>query len=225
VIIDKLPSYTSSIDLTSAIETFTVERKTKWKQLLAKWLILNIKDQRGNTLYIAEACWVNNIQLSELKLYRAADYYVPCCTVVIGSVRPRRDKYEQSIRTKGRPFGITPAAFPAQIVEQPDRVERHYWEDRRFVYGGRQFVWKPDNRQLPQQPENLYEFTKTTPRPGSKTGKKDDDALPQKLCWGTPPSRFHDFPVTISIPMAVDQVFKEYMLASQCARFACLSQY
>jgi hypothetical protein len=227
MLINTFPSYTACVDLKLPLQKFRLERSTAWKQAFQRWLIIHIKDMATNqTHYIAEANFVHNRQLTELKLYRVPEYdYNPCVTVAIASVTPG-GQYDTRTGLKGRPIGLTSTSLSGQqIVEQPDRLERAYWGPRRFAYGGRQFVWKPEKKENPYQCENLFEYTKTWPQEGSKTGKQADDAQPHKLAWGDPINGLTFFPITIYMAGGIDLVFKEHILASQCARMACYSQF
>ena len=69
----------------------------------------------------------------------------------------------------GRPMYIS--AGMSEIKESPDRVDRKGWTPRRFVYGGRRFVWKQETRMGAHHicEEELWEVEKEWPKPGSKT--------------------------------------------------------
>jgi hypothetical protein len=73
------------------------------------------------------------------------------------------------------------------------------------------------------RPEPLYEYTKTWPKAGSRTGKKDDDALPTRLFWSDKmPFVQSHARWTVHCVGGLDQVFKEYLLASQTTKLLCM---
>jgi hypothetical protein len=72
-------------------------------------------------------------------------------------------------------------------------------------------------------PETLYEFHKDWAKPGSRTGKRCDDARPMtKLVWGEKKRSGKVDSYTIHFAGGIDQVFREILLASQMARQICL---
>lgn len=72
-------------------------------------------------------------------------------------------------------------------------------------------------------PETLYEYQKDWAKPGSRTGKRVDDARPMtKLVWGEKKKQGKLDSYTIHFKGGMDQVFREMLLASQMARQVCL---
>src|SRR5205085_5700916 len=107
--------------------------------------------------------------------------------------------------------------------EVPDRG---FWakpfSPRRFDYGGRSFVWKSEigGKNLGRVYwETLYETRRVWPKPGSRTGKKEDETVGPRLCWSDRNGRV---PSALCFVAGLDQDFQEHLLASQLARYICL---
>jgi hypothetical protein len=109
------------------------------------------------------------------------------------------------------------------IMLSGDRQQKIPWSPRRFTYGGRRFVWKAGDPHDDTMPETLYEYQKDWAKPGSRTGKRCDDARPMtKLVWGEKKKQGKLDSYTIHFKGGMDQVFRELLLASQMARQVCL---
>lgn len=67
--------------------------------------------------------------------------------------------------------------------------------------------------------QELHEVSKVWPKPGSRTGKKDHQTLGRKLCWGDHTLGLKKVGV-IQMVGGLDQMFREYLLASQLSRLA-----
>jgi hypothetical protein len=167
------------------------------------------------TLYVLQAHKPSRYQMSTATLHRSAEFTNPCVRVAITGVKPSTDRVGS--RLKGRPMQFrTPS--PRVIVEKPDRLERQGWGPRRFSYGGRQFVWETEDKNE-WHPQTLYEVEKTWPKQGSTTGKMEHKALERKLVWGENKGGMKKVAV-INMVGGMDQVFREYLLASQLTRLA-----
>lgn len=84
-------------------------------------------------------------------------------------------------------------------------------------------MWKPGDPSDDVMPETLYEFTKDYPKPGSRTGKRLDDAKNSRpLVWGEKKKKGKVDSYTVHFAGGVDQVFREILLASQMVRQVCL---
>ena len=83
-------------------------------------------------------------------------------------------------------------------------------------------MWKVRDKSEDTRPETLYEYTRTSPKPGSKTGKKSDDALPTSLFWSDPLPLMSHGKFTVHCVGGLDQVFKEYLFASQITKLVCM---
>jgi hypothetical protein len=139
---------------------------------------------------------------------------------VPGQVKPRRGGEWNRSGDKGREMRIEMTDLPEVIVETPDRLERIPWAPRRFVYGGHRFVWKSVGGKRALRPESLFEYTWKIPKAGSKTGKQDDDALPTPLFWESQQRVSKGW--CVQCVGGLDQVFKEFLFASQMAKLAVM---
>lgn len=83
-------------------------------------------------------------------------------------------------------------------------------------------MWKPGDPADDVMPETLYEYTRDYVKPGSRSGKKVDNAAPIKLVWGEKKRKGKVESYTMNFAGGVDQVFRELLLASQMARQVCL---
>lgn len=83
-------------------------------------------------------------------------------------------------------------------------------------------MWKPGDANDDVMPETLYEFQRDWPKPGSRTGKRIDDANTRPLVWGEKNKKGLVEGYTIHFAGGIDQVFREILLASQMVRQVCL---
>lgn len=84
-------------------------------------------------------------------------------------------------------------------------------------------MWKQGDPYDDTMPESLYEYHKDWAKPGSRTGKRCDDALSMtKLVWGEKKKKGKVDSYTIHFRGGMDQIFQEHLLASQMARQVCL---
>lgn len=148
-------------------------------------------------------------------LHRATEFTTPCVQVQIEPVRPEQSTSYALL--KGRSLTLYgPSAQP--IVEKQDRREKP-WGFRRFMFAGREFVWETSKN--PYAPDTLYEVEKSWPKPGSKTGKREHKVVGRKLVWGELKTGLKKCGI-IHMVGGLDQVFVEYILASQLARLAVI---
>ena len=121
------------------------------------------------------------LQTAIASLYRASDLLNPCVNVRIEGLKGK--PAYSGVVENGRPMYIS--AGMGEIKESPDRVDRKGWTPRRFVYGGRRFVWKQETRMGAHDicEEELWEVEKEWPKPGSKTGKVEEKTTGTKLLW------------------------------------------
>ena len=167
--------------------------------------------ETGSVLLVLEARTLSTkypLYVNEAFVFRAADYPNPAFTLVPYIMKP------SSIVGEGIPIatlvhGI--AGVDQPILEIPDRLGKR-WGPCRFTYGGRTFVRKPLQEGKPQSGDSVHEYTKTWPKPGSKTGKLQDDSSNKSL-----------FNIKYSIrstqsasgAVGLDPLFKEYLFAVQ----------
>lgn len=109
-----------------------------------------------------------------------------------------------------------------EVKEAPDRgIRATHSSPRRFDYGGRNFVWKSEiaaNITGRVYWETLYETRRVWPKPGSRTGKQEDETVGPRLCWSEKNTLV---PSTLCFVAELDQDFQEHLLASQLARYLC----
>jgi len=181
-----------------------------------------LDSSKENELLILEA-WSggprNLVKITEAVVYRPADYPVPAMRIVPS---PQR-----LIQSGGMPLathirGLGDEAAP--VLETPDRVDKDPWGPRRLCFGGRYFVRKPLNPDRKRDwSEAVHEFTTHTPRPGSKTGKMDDDASSTRLMWVEDHGVFSREIRAFAAP-GLDPLFREYLFAAQMMKIACRHQ-
>jgi len=145
-------------------------------------VVVTIKDaaQRG-TLLVLDAWCDPGEGLSEATAYRAADFPLPAFTI-----RPADTHVTGIVRFSTSIEGMYSSVH--HVDEVPDRWGRqNSWS--RFTFGGRRFVRK---RQTIDgiAVDAVYEYTTTFPKPGSKTGKLEDDASQSKLFWFERPKNY-----------------------------------
>lgn len=187
--------------------------------------ICTLLDARtGTELLILEA-WSRTRrqeqQMTEALVYRPAEYPVPAFRIVPEAWR--NGMKQSMVLTTHAEDGL----LRQPIQEVPDRLGRLAWGPRRFVYGGRRFVRKETEdpgKLVKSVPETVFEYSTTTPRPGSKTGKLVDDALETKLFWVDK--------VQIKSPLTMewkctaaaglDPLFREYLCAVEMMKFAVM---
>lgn len=153
-------------------------------------------------------------QIPLATLHRATEFTTPCVQVKIEPVKP--EKSTSYALLKGRSLELY-GPSPRPILEKQDRVER-VWGFRRFLFAGREFVWETVKGD-PFCPDTLYEVEKSWPKAGSKTGKREHKVVGRKLVWGEKKSGLKKSAV-IHMVGGLDQVFVEYILASQLAKLA-----
>jgi hypothetical protein len=163
------------------------------------------------TLYVLQAETHHRHIIPTMTLHRSAEFTDTCVGVTTTAAALSSDR--------GRPIQFHTLS-PRIIREELDRPGQGGWSPRRFTYGGRQFVWETENRNE-RQPQTLYEVERTWPKPGSKTGKKMHKLVGRKLVWGEDKSGLKKVAV-IHMVGGIDQVFREYLLASQLARLAII---
>lgn len=104
------------------------------------------------TLYSLRTHTAPNKQLTYAILYRTAEFGTPSVAVTIAPIKIKvawgymgtphaREQY----RITGRPLELKSPAW-GTIQGAPDRLEKPSWTPRRFLYGGRRFVWKQDGK-------------------------------------------------------------------------------
>lgn len=168
------------------------------------------------TLYVLQALKRFRYQINVATLHRATEFTSPCVQVLVDSVRPDRSSLVSAM--KGRGFRIADMS-KRLIYERQDRTGERDWGSRRFQWAGREFVWETSKN--PYHFDTLYEVTKSWPKPGSKTGKRDQQLVGKPLVWGEMKTGLKKIGM-IHVVGGLDQAFTEHVLASQLARLAVL---
>ncbi|SPO03273.1 uncharacterized protein DNG_05955 [Cephalotrichum gorgonifer] len=174
-------------------------------------------NESRETLYVLQAPKRRRYQIPLATLHRSTEFTSPCVQVQIEPVKPESQNSLNLAMMKGRSFTLY-GASKRPIVEKSDRVERK-WGNRRFHFAGREFVWETAHN--PAYPDTLYEVEKSWPKPGSKTGKREHKRLGRRLVWGDLKTGLKKVGM-IHMVGGLDQVFVEYVLASQLARLAVI---
>ncbi|KAF7675048.1 hypothetical protein GT037_006811 [Alternaria burnsii] len=219
---DELPSpdipYHSLLDPTQPTTTYNLHRTREWTGSSGfRKYIYSARDYSNKyALYMLEATHRDDSQVNAADFFRVAEFPQPCISILLSGIDKKRMATKdaayksRSIHLKG--------PFSQPISEYPDRQHKIPWSPRRFKYGGRRFVWKQGDPNDDAMPETLYEYQQDWMKPGSRTGKRCDDAKPIKLVWGEKRRKGKVDSYTIHFRGGMDQVFREILLASQMAR-------
>jgi hypothetical protein len=215
-----IPFFTPTLDSKLPETVYYIEHSQDTSLVTGgTWLKLKAKGQPGGPdLYVMQTILRRHKQNTSGAFYRASDLIRPAIEVGIDPIPGRPDKFE--LYLTGRP--ITMKCGNRVRVETPDRVKRTAWTPRRFYYGGRRFVWKQDTI-IGKLKETLYEVEKEWPKPGSKTGKKEDTTLERRLMWSKTSSIASKYHV-LHFAGGLDQLFIESLLASQMGRMIVENQ-
>jgi hypothetical protein len=231
---DSIPFYTPLLDPKLPITTYRIHKgsdKGFFKAHLTghRKQYYEVKDASDkHTLYIMRATGAPNVQVQTTTLHRATEPSTACIRVTISPIKTKVAYTKLSTAGAeslmvGRPLQIQ-TQFPPVVIQEPtDRIEKMGWTPRRFTYGGRRFVWKQENSSWGDDwnVETLYEVEKEWPKRGSKTGKKEEKTLGRKLVWGTYKNGKNEVG-TINFVGGIDQLFREYLLASQLTKFTVI---
>jgi hypothetical protein len=219
---EELPSpdipYHTMLDPSQPPITYHLHRTREWSTSDARKYIYTAREGSDRfSLYMLESSHRGDNQVTAAEFYRVAEFPQPCISILLSGI----DKRDSNAAYKSRCIHLR-GPFSTPIKEYPDRQQKIPWSPRRFTYGGRRFVWKPGDPHDDVMPETLYEFQKDWAKPGSRTGKRNDDARPTKLVWGEKKRKGKVESYTIHFAGGMDQVFRELLLASQMARQVCL---
>ncbi|KAF2869553.1 hypothetical protein BDV95DRAFT_498214 [Massariosphaeria phaeospora] len=219
---DELPSpdipYYAMLDPSQPRTTYHLHRTREWSTSGTRKYVYSAREYSDKySLYLLEASHRSDNQVTAADFYRVAEFPHHCIQILFSGI----DKPDSTAAYKSR-YIILQGPFTTPIKEYPDRQQKIPWSPRRFTYGGRRFVWKPGDAHDDVMPETLYEFQKDWAKPGSRTGKRNDDARPTKLVWGEKKRKGKVDSYTIHFAGGIDQVFREILLASQMARQVCL---
>ncbi|KAI5200188.1 hypothetical protein AUEXF2481DRAFT_167383 [Aureobasidium subglaciale EXF-2481] len=213
---DNVPKFTPTLDasLTPTVYNISIDSELVNLGLRSYWAY--VKDAtKAHTLYALQIVWNSDAPITEAVLRRSGEF-LPAAGAVHVDIRrtapPGGGAYWLAMKD---PQGSV-------TLELPDRVSKtRSWSPRRFTYGGRKFVWKAfeDGKLITKfQWDTLYEYSRTWPVEGSKTGKQEDEVVGDRLCWGETDSRRKQN-YTIYMAGGLDQHFREHLLASQLTRY------
>ncbi|KAH9879134.1 hypothetical protein J1614_002570 [Plenodomus biglobosus] len=229
--LDELPSpdipYHSLLDSSQPTTTYHLHRTREWTPPGSSGFRKYIYSARDHSdkyaLYMLEAMHRDDSQVNAADFFRVAEFPIPCISVLLSGIDKQRisNSSSKDAAYKSRCIHLR-GPFSQAIKEYPDRQQKIPWSPRRFTYGGRRFVWKQGDPHDDAMPETLYEYQKHWAKPGSRTGKRCDDAKMIKLVWGEKRRKGKVDSYTIHFKGGMDQVFREILLASQMSRQVCL---
>ncbi|KAF2132896.1 hypothetical protein P153DRAFT_283228 [Dothidotthia symphoricarpi CBS 119687] len=228
---DELPCpdipYHSMLDPSRAPTTYHLHRTREWTGTSGyKKYVYTARDYSDKyALYMLETETSHrDHQPIAADFFRVAEFPQPCISILLSSSDQKQCTSQPSKDAgyKSRCIHIR-GPFCQPIKEYPDRQRKIPWSPRRFTYGGRRFVWKSSDAHDDTMIETLYEFQRDWAKPGSRTGKRCDDARPMtKLVWGEKKRKGMVDSYKIHFMGGMDQVFREILLASQMVRQVCL---
>lgn len=211
--------YADMLDPAEPPITYHLHRTREWSTSGSRRYIYSAREYSDKySLYMLECSHRGDNQVTSAEFYRVAEFPTPCISVLLSGI----EKKDSNAAYKSRCIHLR-GPFSQPIKEYPDRQQKVPWSPRRFTYGGRRFVWKPGDPHDDLMPETLYEYSKDWAKPGSRTGKRLDDARPRKLVWGEKSKASKVLgSYTIHFAGGMDQVFREILLASQMVRQVCM---
>ncbi|KAF2187682.1 hypothetical protein K469DRAFT_569089 [Zopfia rhizophila CBS 207.26] len=219
---EELPSpdipYYSMLDHSQPQTTYHLHRTREWTTSGTRKYVYSARDFSDKySLYLLETSHRGDNQVTAAEFYRVSEFPQTCISILLSGI----EKQDSNAAYKSRCIHLR-GPFSTPIKEYPDRQQKIPWSPRRFTYGGRRFVWKPGDPHDDVMPETLYEFTRDWAKPGSRTGKRLDDARVTPLVWGEKKMKGKVESYTIHFAGGMDQVFREILLASQMVRQVCL---
>lgn len=115
------------------------------------------------------------------------------------------------------------------VLKTPNKcMKTKHWSPRRFVYGGRSFIWKASKDGggvfKSFEWETLHEMSKMWKVKGSKTGKMEDEVVGPRLAWGEKGGGNTKAEHTLYYAGGLDQHLREHLLASRLSKFTRTSQ-
>ncbi|THY17566.1 hypothetical protein D6C98_03972 [Aureobasidium pullulans] len=213
---ENVPKFASTLNPSLPPTAYRISHDSELLMLGQRSHWMFVKDSTDtNTLYAMQAIWMDDAPITEAVLRRAGEF-LPAAGAVTVTINRVPGGGAYWLKLQNPRVGM--------CLELPDRASKSKnWSPRRFSYGHRKFVWKDtsDGKMFSKfQWDTLYETSREWPKQGSKTGKKEDEVVGERLCWGVNHGGTHANH-TIYIAGGVDQHFREHMLASQLARYLC----
>lgn len=213
-----VPAYTPTLDLSLPKVTYHIYNSIENAFPAGRMCYFKAKSATDDrqTLYVLQALKRFRYQINVATLHRATEFTSPCVQVAIDAVQPDRSSLVAAM--KGRGFRM--AGMSRRLIHEcQDRERERDWGFRRFHWAGREFVWETSKN--PYHFDRLYEVAKSWPKPGSKTGKRDQQLVGKPLVWGEMKTGIKKIGM-IHMVGGLDQAFIEHVLASQLARLAIL---
>jgi hypothetical protein len=170
----------------------------------------HVKDDNKNTHYTFSAIKRGKFQIPRITMTRAAEYAIDCATIDVAPIKPERSSAADGCI--GRVMSIRNTT-QTTISERPDAKLDKAWTPRRFTYGNRRFVWKEEGT-IKTSVEMLYEVEKETDH---GVGNVDDQTHSRALVVVTAKLSLGKV-CSITMVGGLDQMFREYLLASQVTR-------
>ncbi|KAJ5859304.1 hypothetical protein N7534_004581 [Penicillium rubens] len=197
-----LPFYTPTVDLAVPNLRFDITGDAENSPFkISHWCSTKVKlTGSEENLYICDGLKRRKRQIPGVTISRVSEYPQPYITTRVG---PARWNFS------GRTLEHT-TSYGNVIKEKSDRSTE--WAPRRFTFGGRRFVWKPDPA-TGHDAEYLVEVRSERPKAGSRTGKIEDEVFETKLAW-TNGYRFFKG-TQVEVVGGLDPFFREFLFASQ----------
>jgi hypothetical protein len=210
-----MPPYTPTLDpsLPESIWYIDWKKDTMLRHGGAYVYVEARREPKGEVHYALQGFIQRRKQNVTAEVFRATDLRQQIMTIVIQPCSNLSSKYD--LIYTGRIMGTQ--IIGDVITELPDRPGKMGWTPRRFDFAGRRFVWKQDSHWTNGNHEELWEVEKEWPKPGSKTGKKEEKTFNRRLVWqhrGSFSIPHH----IIYFAGGMGSVFEEYVLAVQMAR-------
>ncbi|CAI7664689.1 unnamed protein product [Penicillium bialowiezense] len=222
----EVPFFSPTLESSEPPVTYRITRSSELVDVGMRSHWFFVKDVTNtHVLYALQFIWSNETPIVETVLRRAGEFLPQ-----IGATSVKLQKM------KGGSFRLTTRTIPdmGAITEIPDgEMHKKDWSPRRFEYGGRKFVWKSAAAEGKKEEggffgsfgfpwETLYETKRVWAKEGSRTGKKEDEIVGSRLCWGEKKGG-NGADHSIHMVGGLDMYFREHLLAVQLSRLARVS--
>jgi hypothetical protein len=218
----QIPSFSLTLSPSAPTITYRITRSSELVDLGMRSHWYFVKDiTNTHVLYALQFIWSNEMPIVDTVLRRAGEFLPQ-----VGATSVKLQKM------KGGSFRLITRTIPnmGAITEIPDgEMQRKDWSPRRFEYGGRNFVWKNAAAEGKKEGgmfgsfgfawETLYETKRVWAKAGSRTGKKEDEIVGPRLCWGEKKGG-NGADHSIHMVGGLDMYFREHLLAVQLSRMA-----
>lgn len=214
-----VPAYTPTLDFSQPNITYHIYNSTEGAFPAGFMCYFKAKSatEDRQTMYVLQALKRHRYQINLATLHRATEFTTPCVQVGIDPVTP---VYNNSLATMLKGRNLRMAGMSKRLIhERQDRQGERDWGSRRFEWAGREFVWQTSKN--PYHFDTLHEVARSWPKPGSKTGKRDQQLVGKPLVWGEMKTGIKKIGM-IHMVGGLDQAFIEHVLAAQLARLVIL---